>query len=272
MARLSINEMTTYRWTLEQDLARYAEHGISEIGVWRSKLSDCSEERGIDLLAESGLAVSNLMWAGGFTGSDGRSYRESILDAEDAVSAAAAMRAGCLIVYTGGRNGHTLNHARRLALNALAELAHFACDLDVTLAVEPMHAGCAEEWTILTELNDALKLVEEIGSSHLRIVLDTYHVGFDRCNLPLIADNVDKIAVVHLGDGKVPPCGEQDRCPLGDGIVPLEEIVQLLTANGYQGAYDVELLGQEIELLDYDDLVVHSKRAFDALLGAATNA
>ena len=40
---------------------------------------------GIELLADSGLKVSNLLWAGGFTGSDGRSLRESIDDAEEAV-------------------------------------------------------------------------------------------------------------------------------------------------------------------------------------------
>jgi sugar phosphate isomerase/epimerase len=98
MAQLSMNEMTTYRWSFEEDVAQYLDAGIPGIGVWRQKLSDFGEDKGIELLADSGLQVSNLLWAGGFTGSDGRTQRESIDDAEEAVRLAAQMRAGCLIV------------------------------------------------------------------------------------------------------------------------------------------------------------------------------
>ena len=65
MTRLSMNEMTTYRWTFAEDVTKCVEHGISAIGVWRRKLADFGDERGIEMLAESGLVVSNLMWAGG---------------------------------------------------------------------------------------------------------------------------------------------------------------------------------------------------------------
>ncbi len=81
MAGLSINEMTTFRWTLEEDVTRYRACGIEAIGVWRRKLADYGEAKGIELLAASGMAVSNLLWAGGFTGSDGHSYQESLADA-----------------------------------------------------------------------------------------------------------------------------------------------------------------------------------------------
>ena len=140
LARLSINEMTTFRWPFEQDVAAYAAAGIGAIGVWRQKLSDFGEEEGIDLLRGSGLRVSNLLWAGGFTGSDGRTYKDSLEDAVDAIRLAAVMQAGCLVVYSGGRNGHTYNHCRRLVRAALTELVPLARDLDVVLAVEPMHA------------------------------------------------------------------------------------------------------------------------------------
>src|SRR5271163_3357150 len=107
MTRLSVNEMTTYRWSFEEDVTHYRAAGIGAIGVWRQKLADFGEERGADLLADSGLVVSNLLWAGGFTGSDGHSFRESLNDAADAVRLAGALRAKALIVYSGGRGGHT---------------------------------------------------------------------------------------------------------------------------------------------------------------------
>ena len=40
----------------------------------------------------------------------------------EAVRLAAEMKAGCLVVYSGGRAGHTHNHARRLVKEALKEL------------------------------------------------------------------------------------------------------------------------------------------------------
>ena len=102
MTLLSMNEITTFRWSLEEDVENYQQAGYRAIGVWRQKLSDGDEDRAIDLVAESGLVVSNLMWAGGFTGSDGRTLAESIDDAAEAIRLAAALQAGCLVIYPGG--------------------------------------------------------------------------------------------------------------------------------------------------------------------------
>jgi sugar phosphate isomerase/epimerase len=177
MAGLSVNEITTYRWTFDEDVARYRAAGIEAIGVWRQKLADYGEERGIALLRDSGLNVSNLLWAGGFTGSDGHSYEESIDDACDAIRLAGELKADCLVVYSGGRNGHTQNHARRLFATALRELLPACEHHDVVLAVEPMHPGCAGEWTILTGLDEALALVDGIGHPRIKLAFDTYHWG-----------------------------------------------------------------------------------------------
>ena len=43
MPRLSMNEMTTLRWSFEEDVQQYRAAGISAIGVWRRKLSDFGE-------------------------------------------------------------------------------------------------------------------------------------------------------------------------------------------------------------------------------------
>ena len=74
MVRLAVSELTTFRWSFEEDVAQYRAAGISAIGVWRQKLADIGEPKGTQLLTESGIAVSSLQWAGGFTGSDGHSY------------------------------------------------------------------------------------------------------------------------------------------------------------------------------------------------------
>jgi sugar phosphate isomerase/epimerase len=267
MARLSMNEMTTFRWSFEEDVAEYAAAGFTALGVWRQKLSDFGEEKGIELLAKRQISVSNLLWAGGFTGSDGRSFRESIDDGLEAVRLAAEMRAGCLVVYSGARAGHTHSHARRLLRDAFRELVPAAEDFDVTLAIEPMHAGCAAEWTFLTDLEQALALIDAVESPRVKLAFDTFHLGLEPDILERIPTLAPRIAVVHLGDSKQQPDGENNRCRLGEGTIPLPEIVAALESAGYSGFYDVELMGEEIEAANYRELLEHSRQAFQRILG-----
>lgn len=263
MVRFCMNEMTTYRWSFEEDVHHYAAAGIQAISVWRQKLSDYGEEKGIELLQETGLEVASLLWAGGFTGSDGRSYKESVADAREAVRVAAALHAGCLVLYSGGRGGHTTNHARRLLRNALNDLLPVAEEFHLTLAVEPMHAGCAAEWTFLTDLKDTESLLEEFHSPRLKLAFDTYHFGYDETVLERLPHLLPKLAIVQLGDAKMKPNGEQNRCRLGEGVLPLSHFVAALDRHGYDGFCDVELMGEEIENSDYAELLRHSKQTFE---------
>ena len=266
MATLSVSETTTFRWTLGEDAARYAAVAIPAMGVWRHKLSDCGVSRAKEVINRNGLKVSHLFWAGGFTGDDGRSFKESVEDARDAVSSAAELDCPSLIVYTGPRAGHTLSHARRLAVDALRSLAQHAAEHGVTLAIEPMHPGCAARWTFLHSIDDALELIDSVASPQVKMVLDTYHLGLDETLPGRIASFARHIALVQLGDARRPPDGEQNRCRLGEGIVPLGEIVAALRAAGYDGFYDVELFGEEFEAESYSAILEHAKETFESLM------
>jgi sugar phosphate isomerase/epimerase len=269
MAMLSMSETTTFRWSFEEDLAHYAAAGIPALGVWRQKLSDCGQDKALKLLKESGLEVSHLLWAGGFTGSDGRTYRESIDDAHEALRTAAALGTDTLVVYSGARAGHTYNHARRLLQDALKELAPQAADLGVYLALEAMHPGCAADWTFLNSLDDVLEAIHLAASPQVKIVLDTYHLGLSPGLVERIAEIAPQIALVQLGDAREPPHGEQNRCRLGEGLIPLAEIVAALKSAGYDGYYDIELLGEELETTEYQSLLEHAKKAYAQLISEA---
>lgn len=271
MGLLSMNELTTYRWSFEDDVHRYADAGIRGIGVWRQKLSDFGEEKGIELLREMGFRVSSVMWAGGFTGSDGRSYKDALADARDAIRLTADLRADCLIVYSGARGGHTANHASRLLKDALKTLLPVAMEFDVTLAVKPMDAGCASDWTFLTGLPETIQLLEEFDSPAVKLAFDTYHFGLDPAAIELLDDIVPRIAIVQLGDARQRPTGEENRCRLGDGAVPLAEILAKLVEGGYRGSFDVTLIGEDVEPFDYDRLLAHSKQQFEAWQASAAS-
>jgi sugar phosphate isomerase/epimerase len=178
------------------------------------------------------------------------------------------LRARSLVVYSGGRAGHTHNHARRLLIDALRELVPVAQEARVTLAIEPMHAVCAAEWTFLTTLGDALAVLEAVDSPSVQLGFDAYHFGADPAAISLLPKFAGRIAIVHLADGHRPSEHEQNRTRLGAGSVPLRAVVAALRAVGYDGDYDVELVGQEIEATDYRELLRHSKTAFEELVGA----
>jgi sugar phosphate isomerase/epimerase len=269
MTLLSMNEITTFRWSFEEDVENYQQAGYRSIGVWRQKLGDCDAERAVDMLAASELSVSNLLWAGGFTGSDGRSLEESIDDAMDALRLAAGMQAGCLVIYPGGRNNHTYRHAGRLLRLALDELLQLAEAVEVPLALEPMHAACATNWTFLTDPRSVVALVEEYQSPYLKLAYDTYHFPLGHRQRQQLAQFAPHIGIVHLGDRRVPPSADQDRCPLGAGRLPLGEIVSSLHDAGYTGPFDVKLIGPEIKVNDYWTLLEQSQAAFAELVHAA---
>ncbi len=105
MLRLSVNELSTFRWSFEEDVVHYRAAGFQAIGIWRAKLADFGEEKAAELLRENDMAISSLQWIGGFTGSDGRSYRDSLHDGLDAIQLAADLKADCVAVLAGAVAG-----------------------------------------------------------------------------------------------------------------------------------------------------------------------
>ena len=65
----------------------------------------------------------------------------------------------------------------------------------------------------------------------------------------------------------LPPAASRTAAGWAKVVMPLKEIVAALKAAGYDGYYDVELLGEEIEPADYQSLLEHAKTAFAQLVG-----
>lgn len=272
MIRMSMNELSTYSWTFDEDVLQYAAAGYEAMGVWRPKLTDFGELRGVELLRETGMLVSNLLWAGGFTGSDGRGYRESIEDAAEAIHLAHELQTDCLVVYSGSRAGHTHNHARRMTRQALAEILPMAKECGVTLAIEPVHSNNGGEWSFLNDLDSALEFLQSLPAPNLKIAFDTYHLGLPDIDLRKIEAIAPHVGIVHLADGRMPPNGEPNRCLLGHGTVPLTDIVAALLDGGFVGYWDVELMGEDMEDVAYADILEHSYSKLQNLLRDSTSA
>ncbi len=89
---------------------------ITEWALKRLVLAIQVQEYGEEKASSSSRSINESLFAslaGGFTGSDGQTFRDSMLDALDAIDVAANLQADCLVVLAGSRGGHTKKHARR---------------------------------------------------------------------------------------------------------------------------------------------------------------
>ncbi|TWT52666.1 Inosose isomerase [Rubripirellula amarantea] len=270
MNTFAVSQLSTLRWSMEQDASAYSAMGFEGIGLYRPKLDDFGIDRTIELLCESSLHVTSLSWAGGFTGSCGLGVDDSVRDAIKAVREAANLRADTLIVLAGGRNNHIRSHARRTLCDALREVSAAAESFDVHLSLEPIHPGCGDEWSFIHDLRTTLDIIEDVGSTHLGLALDTYHVGMDDDTIKWLPDLKPHLNLVQFGDGRHSPVGEMNRCLLGEGCVPLQRFYEALVEQGYQGPMEVELLGEDIENVSYEQVLQHAKLFFDRLSGSVS--
>jgi sugar phosphate isomerase/epimerase len=266
MNTVSISQLSTLRWGFQEDAQAYAQRGFQGIGVYRPKLEDFGVDRAIDLLAECSLSATSLSWAGGFTGSDGRAVDEAVADAMAAVRDAANLRADTLILLAGGRNNHIRNHARRTVCDAIQQVAIVAEEFGVQLSIEPIHRGCGDEWSFVNDIESTLEIIETVDNPQLGLALDTYQM-MDEEVVSWLPDIVGHVNLVQLGDARHSPVGEMNRCLLGKGCVPLTKILSTLDEHGYTGALEVELIGEDVETLSYEELLDHTRKFIDETVG-----
>ena len=119
---------------------------------------------------------------------------------------------------------------RARAIKNLKELSKTAEECDVTLGMEVLNRY---EGYILNTCAEAVDFVDEIGSDHVKIMLDTFHMNIEEDNMAAaIRLAGDKLGHLHLG--------EQNRMVPGKGSLPWGEIGQALRDIHYQGVAVME--------------------------------
>lgn len=234
---MALSQVTTRHWSFSQDVHACRQAGLPALGIWRWKLHEYGPERAAELLRETGITASSLSYAGGFTGSDNYTFRQSVADGRAAVREAALINAHCLVVVSGGRATHTKNHARRMVVEALRSLADLAGDRGISIAVQPMRADEGAKCSFLDSLDVTLDVVHRTNRANVGLVFDQFHLA-DEANLsarfPEIAPHV-KLAL--LCDLRNTPEGPV-RCLPGEGVLPTADWVQRLEAGGFRGTYE----------------------------------
>ena len=136
------------------------------------------------------------------------------------------------------------------AIRNLQILAKTAEQCDVTLGMEVLNRY---EGYMLNTCEQAKKFIDEVGSTHVIIMLDTFHMNIEEDNMAAaIRLAGPDLCHLHLG--------EQNRRVPGKGTLPWQEIGQALRDINYQGAAVMEpfvmsggTIGSEIKV--WRDLV-----------------
>ncbi|MFC1420362.1 sugar phosphate isomerase/epimerase family protein [Streptacidiphilus cavernicola] len=250
--RLSLNQITTKAWSLAEAVQGCADAGIPAIGLWRDKVAEAGgADRAAVLVRTAGLTVSSLCRGGFFTAPTGTAARTAALDDNRrAIEEAAVLGTGTLVLVCGGLpdGSRDLAAARGRVRDALAELAPFAGDHGVRLAVEPLHPMFCADRAVVSTLGQALDLAEEFPAGQVGVVVDSYHVWWDPELYRQIARAGERIAAYQLCDWTLPLPADAllGRGQVGDGVIDFRALDRAVSAAGYTGWVEVELFNQQV--------------------------
>ncbi|MDX2704630.1 sugar phosphate isomerase/epimerase [Streptomyces sp. PA03-6a] len=247
LARLSINQETVRQLPLPELVEGLVTLGVPGVGLWRGPVREYGVEATAKLVREAGLTVTTLCRGGFFTASDPDERAAALADNRAALDEAAALGTGTLVLVSGGlpAGDRDIAGARERVADAVAELAPYAQERGVRLAIEPLHPMYASDRCVVSTLGQALAIAERFPAEQVGVVVDTYHLWWDDRAAAGIAraGAGGRIASFQLADWVTPlPEGVLlGRGQLGDGCVDLRGFRERVDAAGYAGAVEVEI-------------------------------
>ncbi|MDH6224102.1 MULTISPECIES: sugar phosphate isomerase/epimerase family protein [Streptomyces] len=254
LSRFSINQETVKQWSLPELVEGCGKAGVARVGLWRAPVQEYGVERAARLVREAGLTVTSLCRGGFLTASEPGARAAALDDNRAAIDEAAALATPTLVLVSGGlpAGDRDLRGARERVADALAELAPYARERGVRLAIEPLHPMFASDRCVVSTLGQALDLAERFPVEEVGVVVDTYHVWWDDTAAARIAragaagPGGGRIAAFQLADWVTPlPAGVLlGRGQLGDGSVDLRRFRELVDAAGYDGPVEVEIFNE----------------------------
>lgn len=180
MNRLSLNQITTKRWSLPEAVRGCADAGVQWISLWRDKVAEVGVDEAARLMRQHEVRPSSLCLGGFFTGMgpDGPTP-DGIADTTQAIDEAARLGAKVLVLVVGGVADGDLALSRRRVTEALEQLVPVALDRGVQLGLEPLHPMQCAERSVLSTLAQALDLAEPYPADAVGVVVDEFHVWWD---------------------------------------------------------------------------------------------
>ncbi len=239
--KLSLNTATLReQWSLVECVEGCARHGFTGIAPWRQDIEKIGLKRAKQVIADAGLLVTGLCRGGLFAESSWRDHNRRAIDE------AHSLDARCLVMLTGGMlpEERSLVSARERAEAALADLLPLARAAQVTLAIEPLHPMYAADRSFINTLEQANNLCDRLGEG-MGVAVDAYHVWWDPNLEREIARAGPRIVAFHICDWLYQTEHMlMDRGMIGDGVIDLRRMHELVRRAGFDGLCEVEIFSE----------------------------
>lgn len=245
--RISVHQITTYHWSLKESLLGLSSTGVPAIGLWNRKILDVELAQAAELVINSGMKVSTISLAGGFTGGNEYSYKEAISDAIQIIKFGGQVNAAAVQVVSGPRAGHTRNHAKKLTTDALKRLGDTAALHGTKLALKTMQLPLAENWTFLNSLDSALEIIDACNHPAVGIALNPNQL----CQGNQVQDLLPEIACL-INNVQI---SEFDSDTTPQNSFSNFDIIEAIADAGYDGFFDLEIWSEQVWRSDYPNLL-----------------
>ncbi|WP_326694866.1 sugar phosphate isomerase/epimerase family protein [Streptomyces sp. NBC_01766] len=253
LARFSINQMTVKQLSLPELVTACTDLGVPGVGLWREPVQQYGVAAAAGLVRDAGLTVTTLCRGGFLTAIDPAERAAALADNRAAVDEAVTLGTDTLVLVSGGlpAGSKDLQGARERIADALAELAPYAGERGVRLAIEPLHPMFAADRCVVSTLTQALDLAERFPAEQVGVAVDTYHIWWDDQAPAQVAraGAGGRIHTFQLADWTTPlPAGVLNgRGQIGDGSVDMREWRERVDAVGYAGRpIEVEIFNEEL--------------------------
>src|SRR5262245_29483290 len=251
--RISVNSLSSLFQSQDDDIALWRQLGVDHVGLISPKLETVGWDAARDLVVGAGLRISNV------------SAEERVV--VESLRFAASVGASPVYITSGGAGSRPWDEAVSAFCARIAPHAALARELGVRLAVEPT-IPFRVDLSFAFCMRDGFDLARAAG---IATVLDFYSCWYERGLEKLVRENLDLVALVQISDFSLETHNTPNRSVIGDGDVPLERLFAAMLDAGYEGAFDLEILGPRIEEEGYASAIARSvERASEILdrLGA----
>jgi sugar phosphate isomerase/epimerase len=267
--RLSLNQITTNRWTVAEAAEGCARAGIGWIGLWRDKVAEAGgAAAAASAVRAAGLRVSSLCRGGFFPAGDEAGRRAAIEENRRAIEDAAALGTDVLVLVCGGLpdGSRDLVAARGMVVDGIAALFDDAAACDVRLGIEPLHPMFCADRSVITTLGEANDLAERFPAERVGVIVDTYHVWWD----PYVEQEIARARILgfHIDDWVLPlPEGALlGRGLPGEGHADLPRLYRAVSEAGYDGPIEVEVLSERVWAMPGDEVLARLVGSVDSAL------
>ncbi len=241
--RVSVNPMALRALPVDEEAAALAAIGARRIGVASQKLEAGGWGRGLRALQDAGLEIAYLVH-GVFTPvDDDAGWAAESDQLRRAIDAAAAVGAPFVYLCTGPPGPLRWEDAVAALGNRLAPAIDRARAAGIDLALENA-LSVRTDTSFLFTLRDTVAVARQLG---IGVCADLYCCWVEPDLAAILRDGIDVIRLVQVSDRELRSLAQPDRRVPGDGDLPLERLLADVLAAGYDGLFDLELLGPRID-------------------------